>query len=729
MFSRIPCEDKQGNAKLTSKEMIALDVDEVLIHGAIDDGLWGSPKSIESSADMQSWCEGLRDPHGGGGNILKQRKQQQQPQETLDASKPGSTSIKQTTLPLKKVVAMGPRKLASKGTAGPTRSRPVVLVSRPKKDLSREYLKKWKRNHDGMEECFWNGDGNLGEGVPSRSPSPIPSRSDSRGSRTKLPIHRTKGQNALDLGSSPTTALNHTRMINVSPRQETPSHWSPSPPRAPHRKALLLSEPEDEPEPETLKDSSDTRPPSPPPYPTPAQRPKPKSSATSPSAKPAESSRIPSSFGTGYPPTSQSSPVVFKPIPRKRSKLYPFNPGKILVPNSDSSQSQGRTRSLPSFPSQPSQGSQLPHFSQVLSYASDSQICYDSSQPGSRIPHSQLAIESRSTDKRHPTTRLAHPAPSSLVDSADAPRKPKSTKSALIQSDTESEPDGRDADDGAIPDASSDNAIEEEGLKDINKDVEEEVDVDELESDDERTDALIRQAEASVITAPVERSIVPISNGQDDIDADPLAPSTSVPPERSQQRTRSKSSAQHRNAVASTSRATSRPSTRARSPSVSEFSRKHQSADVVKASPSQPYDVPSTHHDPDTWRAPTFMRIPRPIGVEPVTKPTRTKRPAPRSSSPIMEEPRLKKAKVNPDVIVNNTKGRVIRGPPGVNRTRIGSCSARPGEINRGALSRAEKRSRISRLSEVDTVKNVKQPSRSMLLSVFQAFFNAEHQL
>ena len=400
------------------------------------------------------------------------------------------------------------------------------------------------------------------------------------------------GRNALDLGSSPTQTPERTKPEDVLSQrsQATPSHWSPSP--SPGPGTSPVSGPEDTID--ELLDVADRAKSSPKPsfpMPTPAQRPKPPPTGSSPS-KPSDSYREPTSSIWNYPPTSPGSPGPM-PLLRKRSKKSSFNPGIILVPNSDSSQSQSRTQSLPNLPSQSTQASQAQKFSQSLSYTSDSQVHYAVSQNKmlrssqvQKLPAFTLTPVSSSQAPQPPTseardrsllqlakakaTTSVSRSPFPLRKSPDrgpslarqqASRKSSARRRSRTQNEVESESDeispqsdtkGKGkakevadnsidtyADDERLDHSSSDSPMESDDRFEEPEYVDEDVDDarnddSALDSDDARTDAFIRRTEVMVREQPQKRTVTSASkNAEANITSQ--SPTTSKTPKRTRQ--------------------------------------------------------------------------------------------------------------------------------------------------------------------------------------------------
>ena len=61
MFTRVP--NKNGGI---GPDRIALEVDELKVHGSLGESVWGHPVDVIKDRDIAEWCKGLADPHGGG---------------------------------------------------------------------------------------------------------------------------------------------------------------------------------------------------------------------------------------------------------------------------------------------------------------------------------------------------------------------------------------------------------------------------------------------------------------------------------------------------------------------------------------------------------------------------------------------------------------------------------------------------------------------------------------
>ena len=61
MFTRVP--NKNGGI---GPDRIALEVDELKVHGSLGESVWGHPLDVVKDRDIAEWCKGLTDPHGGG---------------------------------------------------------------------------------------------------------------------------------------------------------------------------------------------------------------------------------------------------------------------------------------------------------------------------------------------------------------------------------------------------------------------------------------------------------------------------------------------------------------------------------------------------------------------------------------------------------------------------------------------------------------------------------------
>ncbi|CAL1706546.1 unnamed protein product [Somion occarium] len=614
MFTRVPIGDGKG---LDPRERIALDVDSVNVKGAFGDDPWGRPKDVETVEDIQSWSKGLSDPHGGGGNILKLRKQQQ-----ADSSNPPKPLAEQTTL-----VQLS------------ARQGPVIPAMPPvHMNAKKQHIRRWKviaenlTHHLPDDEIYRTvkttpfSRGEADQPITEAGHTDFHREADS----PKLP-HR-KVLHALDITSSPPASPRSNWDGEPSP-PATPSHWSPSirgsqrhsspevdndeielPShnkayddnlRSRSNSAMLVDVKQEE----NLRGPSPIQnagrssvPPSPmssvPAAPTPAQGPKPPPPTASDQLMDRETPNrikdVPSTFGSMYPPTSPFSPMSREQgtPPRQDIKtnlgdrsFHPYlsGPGRILVPNSDSSgtasQPQGRSQSLPavfssqnqplsqvrtsqSLPnildsqslivqdsqSQPQGRSQLrneimPSSDQVEPPASSridvkepatpSPVDYIPSTPAHAPPVSQVSVietwpssEIRRNNRRPPT---------SPIEPADSPFKTQkltgneSKRETGDADDVEArvaaeyalndEDKSAEADDEAASNASTDDpdshALEEE------PEYVDDVEVDQLDSDDEITDVMVRQSEVAVLAEDLEQ---PVKRAVDGDKSDDIIP-------------------------------------------------------------------------------------------------------------------------------------------------------------------------------------------------------------
>ncbi|KAJ7096390.1 hypothetical protein C8R44DRAFT_812915 [Mycena epipterygia] len=73
--TRVPTAGR--NQKMSVEAQLALYCESVSVVGSLGEPKWGTPKELESDAELREWSQGLR-LDGGAGNVLKDRKDAQE---------------------------------------------------------------------------------------------------------------------------------------------------------------------------------------------------------------------------------------------------------------------------------------------------------------------------------------------------------------------------------------------------------------------------------------------------------------------------------------------------------------------------------------------------------------------------------------------------------------------------------------------------------------------------
>ncbi|KAG0707358.1 hypothetical protein DFH29DRAFT_25482 [Suillus ampliporus] len=330
IFVRIPVGNNR--AKLSEELHVALEAGVVKFIGS-GVGVYGSPQDVETNTRVRAWVRGLR-RGGDGGEVLKHAKQNALDLEQQEAADPPSQDIPSVTNHLE-----APPKPQARESG---RHSPHVVPERPVRspDPMREYRKRWIHLEKDLR--------------------PYPGDDDEV--QTLVGEHPRMGQLPVQESIPPDDVINVARSQPCTPqrtRQTTPgiSEWPSSlpgspagvlpcvPPSAhvadvelPNDRATVEASTEEGRslrEPSALPTTSPLRPP------TPAQR-------VRRSPSPPDSSFVPA------PSSSFSVPIrrnIKRKVPHPGVPPSPTDSSgqtRILVPNSDTSQSQSQLMSQPS---------------------------------------------------------------------------------------------------------------------------------------------------------------------------------------------------------------------------------------------------------------------------------------------------------------------------------------------------------------------------------------------
>ncbi|KAF7361993.1 hypothetical protein MVEN_00544500 [Mycena venus] len=292
MSTRIPCR----NGGMTQESHLALLCESVSIVGSIGETKWGNPKELDTDPDLREWSHALRQD-GGAGNILKERQKVRE----------GNSNKSEPPKP-------------AKGVISPHKPPPVVKPNlKASTSKSRDPLHEWRKLwHDTIQNP-------LAFARPSlpRDPSPVQDTRNLCSVRPSTPPRRASPvvEDARDLGSS---SPSEKYSVTSSPL----SGWEPTVAGSSPRKRMAEAESRS---------------------PTPSES-SPKRAIQSSPCLPKESSYL-----TAPTPAQRrqwSQVPSHAPIARKVARPPPppppaSGPARVLVPDSDTSQSQ------PSQPSQP----------------------------------------------------------------------------------------------------------------------------------------------------------------------------------------------------------------------------------------------------------------------------------------------------------------------------------------------------------------------------------------
>ncbi|KAJ7287604.1 hypothetical protein C8J57DRAFT_1284398 [Mycena rebaudengoi] len=343
------------NRGMSAEPQLALLCDSVTVIGSLGDSQWGSPRDIDANPDLREWSIGLRQD-GGAGNVLKERKKARE-----DNTIKTSPSVK---------------------TGSPQRVRKMVATQGRAREpeLMTAYQARWKASTDLPEGYF----------LRPRVPPPQPDEPATPPRRTPgmyfticnrrivYALHGVRSRqsnkqvDARDLGgSSPSQKYSPSQKGSSqedspkSSRSSTPiSCWSSSPARAQPEAEDVASSPRLLPPslppsspPKPLSPLLPSRTPfSPPPNPPLSSPAKPFEGSSSHLTAPTPAQRrLPTSSHLSTPTPAQRplnvSPQVIRPIKRRVARppeppVEPVGPGpaRILVPNSDTSQSQSQSQ-------------------------------------------------------------------------------------------------------------------------------------------------------------------------------------------------------------------------------------------------------------------------------------------------------------------------------------------------------------------------------------------------